>query len=109
MTPLEILEAALAKHSEGPHTWCQRAFARSRTGRKILDGRSPLAVCWCMDGILQKVSGESLGGSTPAWRFLTQVVGSYLIKANDDKATTYEQILAWERAAVGLARKEQTT
>jgi hypothetical protein len=67
---IEALKAARAKISN-PTNWCQGAYARGRTGRKVFTF-SNRATAWCLYGALDSVCMEQHWGSEgPADRLRT--------------------------------------
>jgi hypothetical protein len=73
MTTLEILKAARELISV-PERWTQHEYARDFHGNPV-SALSPLAVCWCLNGALQRVKTEP--GPSYATKALREVLGKY--------------------------------
>ena len=90
---------------QGGNPRCVSEAAHREISTVVGNGRRPKA----RQSLLCEVGAFSYGEDAENTRGSPLCLKAINPKDNDNKATTYEQILAWERAAVELARKEQTT
>jgi hypothetical protein len=103
MEVAEILERA-ADLIEPEGRWTQGALAKSKTGRQVIpEGRS--AVCWCVYGAIQRITGTPLG-SRALWDALKASVGTVNIASwNDTRGRTQAEAVAALREAAALAEQ----
>lgn len=116
MKPSELLKAAYAILSEGPHRWTKGAFARDEDGKSV-GPSNPKATCFCGIGAIDRVAllaaaySDSLtllqDNSSAARRKLCVVTDGDWVEFNDSALTVYEQMLAKYREAIELAEQSE--
>ena len=82
-----------------PGTWTQGVMARDASGQKSQAPWSPHAVCWCLEGAIQRASDATrfeARTATPRDVLLAieKEVGQKAARWNDDPSRTQEEVLA---------------
>ena len=103
-SPGEVLrEAAATLEPRG--AWTQGVWARARDGAPLFSGWDRRAACWCLDGAIEKVTGEDGFGERIAARAaLDRTLPSVAaVSWNDTPGRRKSQVIGLLRKAAALA------
>lgn len=94
---IEIMKAARVILAEPKH-WTKGAMARDATGRPCTSN-SPKAVCWCIEGAIEKATRSEMYVGTPGYlvaHLLTEKTDTQHFGVhvwNDDPSRTHAEVL----------------
>lgn len=96
MTVPEVLKAA-ADLIEKPDAWTQKTNARGADGFTLM-ALNPAATCWCIDGAIIRVAGNTPERAYAA-TFLERLLGDRIYMFNDHPDCTQEMAVEYLRLA----------
>ena len=106
-TSSESIAAALnaaADLIEPEGRWIQGDFARGKTGRQV-DPCGRAAVCWCMSGAINRVTGKDYQLHNEAVYLLSAIMLEDRFEFNDAPGRTQQEVVAKLREAATKARR----